>query len=324
MHFHTKLASSAGAVLAAGALALSAFAGSPAGASQHHVARPHPASRSARPLSPTGLAVNDQFQNGTGGWCNYAAGCDGAGSDYGTIDSVTAGFSGGGTQNYAGSGSVPALAGTRYAVVTGSNNVDEGQGCPQPGVTEYCSGPYYLPEGGTDFSFPHKGFTVTDDLYLDTAAAGTGEIDVDTALQGSGSTPFGDGGPGVDNTVAFCSDSGAFQVAFGHGSPVGCSGAAQITASGWYRVVLEFSNVAGYGYLTMSVYAENGAATTGETPVATSGPQPVEFSGATSAEPVSALGGPAYTWLPTLQASGFVPMGNYAIQTGQHLVGNTP
>jgi hypothetical protein len=40
-------------------------------------------------------------------------------------------------------------------------------------------------------------------------------------------------------------------------------------------------------------------------------------------ELTSQVGGIAYVWFPTLQVAG-MPMGNFAIQTGQHSKGHTP
>jgi hypothetical protein len=79
-----------------------------------------------------------------------------------------------------------------------------------------------------------------------------------------------------------------------------------------------FTNVGGKVFLTQRVIAENGGAI-----VADSGPQPVIFPGDSSVEPVSAVGGVQYAWFPTLQVAG-MPMGNFAIQQGQHNSGHTP
>lgn len=320
MHLKLKAVVPAAAlalVVPAGALALSA---STAGASTHHPMRPHPVgSSSFSPATTSPVApVNDQFQAGTGGWCSVSDGCDG--TSWGTIDRVPSGFTDGGGGSYG--QNVTAVTGSYFAETTGTTDVNQGSGCPDPSVTESCTGPYYLPGGGNDFQFPANGFTVTDDLYLDVNAAGTGEIDADTALNSSSGTPFGAGGGGIDNTIAACSlgAGSGFQLSFGHGSPIGCSGSAAVTSSGWYRFVWIFSNVAGDVYLTEKVFTEGATPTL----VASSGLLPIEFGSDSSAEPITNVGGPAYTWLPTLQVAGMLPMANYAIQTGQHGKGHTP
>jgi hypothetical protein len=202
------------------------------------------------------------------------------------------------------------------AVAMGTTDVDQGQGCPDPSVTESCTGPYYLFDGsGTDATF--RAFTVTHDIYLDPSTAGPNgtEVDEDTELNTS------TGAFGVDNTVGFCAESGAFTVTSSHGSPAGCTGPAAITSSGWVRVVWVFSNVSGYAYLTENVWQKVGGSLT---KVWTSGPQPVILPGDTSAEPTSAVGGPGYFWEPTEQLPGFLPETNLALQLGQHSSGETP
>jgi len=180
---------------------------------------------------------------------------------------------------------------------------------------EGCTGPYYRAQPNQD-TFPAGGFTVTNDVYLDPAAAtGTaGEIDLDVALNNS------TGGFAQDNIFAVCNQGSGtgYSVTFGHNSPGDCSGSPAITTKGWYRFVWLFTNVGGKVFQTQRVIAENGGAT-----VADSGPQPVIFPGDSSVEPVSNVGGIRYFWYPTLQVSG-MPMGNFAIQLGQHGTGHTP
>jgi hypothetical protein len=294
--------------------------GSVAQASHRVAPRPHPTHLSANTNTPGAVtAVNDHFGSSTGGWCTVSSGCDG--NSYGTIDRVPSGFTDGGGSSYP---SATSLVGSNMAVVTGTNDVNEGQGCPNLTETEFCTGPYYLPGGGNDFIFPTNGFTVTDDLYLNPAATtGLGDIDLDTALNSSSGTPFGAGGGGIDNVIGVCPGTGGLAVVFDHNSPSGCnsSDTGVITSAGWYRYVWIYTNTGGQVFLTEKVFQENGLT---PTLVATSGAQPVEFGSDTSAEPIANVGGPAYTWLPTLNAPGMVPMANYAIQLGQHQNGHTP
>ena len=266
-------------------------------------------------VSPT--FVNDQFQANTGGFCaNPSEPCDGnaTAGDYGTIDAgIPAGFSNGGFGNYA--PGTPALATfKKMALISGTTQANQGLGCQTPGV-EGCTGPYYRAQPNQD-TLPASGFTVTNDVYLDPAAAtGTaGEIDLDVALNNS------TGGLAQDNIFAVCNQGGGtgYSVTFGHNSPGECSASPAITTAGWYRFVWLFTNVGGKVFQTQRVIAENGGAT-----VADSGPQPVIFPRDSSVEPVSNVGGIRYFWYPTLQVSG-MPMGNFAIQLGQHGTGHTP
>ena len=251
---------------------------SPAGAAAGAVSHPRPAAAAraaavATAVSPT--FVSDQFQANIGGFCGTAGeACDG--SDLGTIDAaIPVGFSNGGSGNYA-PGTAPALLPTfkKMALITGTTQANQGLGCQTPGV-EGCTGPYYraTPDQNT---FPSSGFTVTNDVYLDPAAAtGTaGEIDLDVALNDSS------GNFAQDNIFAVCNQGGGagYSVTFGHNSPGDCSGSAVITNPGWYRFVWLFTNVGGKVFQTQRVIAENGGAT-----VADSGPQPVIFPGDTSA-----------------------------------------
>lgn len=290
---------------------------SPAGAAAGAVSHPRPAAAAraaagAAAVSPT--FVSDQFQANAGGFCATAGeACNG--SDFGTLDAaIPVGFSNGGSGNYA--PGTPALLPTfkKMALITGTTQANQGQGCQTPGV-EGCTGPYYRATPNQD-TFPSSGFTVTNDVYLDPGAAtGTaGEIDLDVALNNSA------GGFAEDNIFAVCNQgSGSgYSVTFGHNSPGDCSGSPVITTAGWYRFVWLFTNVGGKVFQTQRVIAENGGAT-----VADSGPQPVIFPGDSSVEPVSNVGGIRYFWYPTLQVEG-MPMGNFAIQPGQHSTGHTP
>jgi hypothetical protein len=295
---------------------------SPAGASAGVVwhQRPGAAARAttgATAVSPT--FVSDQFQANTGGFCANPSDppCDGnaAAGDFGTIDAaIPAGFSNGGFGNYA--PGTPALLPTfkKMALISGTTQANQGLGCQTPGV-EGCTGPYYRAEPNQN-TFPSSGFTVTNDVYLDPAAApGTaGEIDLDVALNDSS------GNFAQDNIFAVCNQgSGSgYSVTFGHNSPGDCSGSPVITTAGWYRFVWLFTNVGGKVFQTQRVIAENGGAT-----VADSGPQAVIFPGDSSVEPVGNVGGLRYLWYPTLQVSG-MPMGNFAVQLGQHGTGHTP
>jgi hypothetical protein len=307
------------AALGAGAVSIAGSTG--AGASIWHP-RPQAAQSKSIAVSGTGTTtstvpyVDDQFQSGTGGWClGGSSPCDGnAGAgNFGTIDAGIPGhFSNGGFGNYA--PSAPALFKSKMALISGTTMANQGLGCQTPG-TEGCTGPYYVPPS-TEGTFPSTGFTVTDDIYLDVhASPGTaGEIDPDVALSKAG------GAYGQDMVFAVCNQGGGtgYSVTFGHNSPGDCSGSPVITSSGWYRFVWIFTNVGGKVFLTQRAIAESGGAI-----VADSGPQPVVFPGDSSVEPVSAVGGVHYTWFPTLQVAG-MPMGNFAIQQGQHDSGHTP
>jgi hypothetical protein len=299
----------------AGSLAVLGIGASGAGAAVHPHARPHPAHAAvASGTAPT--PFQDVNSTAAKGWCAGApTPCDGnaGAADYGTIDLVPSKFSGGGIGDYA--PFTKAAASSKMAVVTGSGDVNEGQGCPQPTQTEYCSGPYYLFDGtGTDSKFVN--FTVTDDVYLSpgTAAGPNGtEVDLDSGLNNSA------GAFGTDDTVSFCNEGTDFAVTFGHGSPIGCSGSATAGA-GWARVVWVYQSVSGEGFLTENVWeSESGHLTK----VATSGPQPISLTGG-SPTPVSQLGGPGYFWYPTENLPGFVPVTNLALQSGVHQQGMAP
>jgi hypothetical protein len=225
---------------------------SPAGATAGVVSHPRPAAAAraaagAAAVSPT--FVSDQFQVNIGGFCGVAAEpCDGnaAAGNFGTIDAaIPGGFSNGGFGNYA--PGTPALAlFTKKALISGTTQANQGLGCQTPGV-EGCTGPYYraLPNQNT---FPSSGFTVTDDVYLDPAAAtGTaGEIDLDVALNSSAGT-FAQ-----DNIFAVCNQGGGtgYSVTFGNNSPGDCSATPAITTAGWYRFVWLFTNVGGKVFQT--------------------------------------------------------------------------
>jgi hypothetical protein len=300
------------------AIAAMTATGSPAGASAGVVSHPRPAAAHAvaGATAVTVTFVNDQFQANNGGFCATAAEpCDGnaAAGDFGTIDAaIPSHFTNGGFGNYA--PGTTALFQTKMALISGTTQANQGMGCRTPG-TEGCTGPYYKPPQVQD-TFPGNGFTVTNDVYLDPAAAtGTaGEIDLDVALNNS------TGQFAQDNIFAVCNKGGGigYSVAFGHNSPGDCSGNPVITTAGWYRFVWLFTNVGGKVFQTQRVIAENGLAT-----VTDSNPQPVIFPGDSSVEPVSNVGGLRYFWYPTLQVAG-MPMGNFAIQVGQHGNGHTP
>jgi hypothetical protein len=301
----------------AGALVLATSASAHYSALVH---RPHvrAGSLTANTVTTVIPTVVQQFQTpNNSGWCVGAPNpCDGNvnNGDYGTIDSgVASGFSNGGYGNYAPATS--ALFKSKMALISGSSQANQSLGCQTPG-TEGCTGPYYLPPA-TESVFPTNGFTVTDDIYLDPAATvgNAAEIDPDVAIADSS------GGYGQDMIFAVCNQGGGtgYSVTFGHNSPGNCSGAPVITTAGWYRFVWLFTDVGGYGYLTQKVFAESSPGT----PVADSRPQPIIFGSDTGAEPISTLGGVSYVWFPTLQVEG-MPMGNFAIQQGQHPTGHTP
>jgi hypothetical protein len=257
-----------------------------------------------------------EFGSNTNGFCPGLGNnpCDGNpnNGDYGTVDRVSSGFTNGGYGNYA--PSISAYYGAYMARVSGDADGNQGAGCPQPGVTEYCTGPYALfgtglAEGAYNV-FPTGGFTVTDDLYLSPSSAqSAGQlVDSDVGLNNSNGTY------GIDNVITSCYESGGYVVNFGAGSPGSCARTPAITSDGWYRFVWVFTDVAGNAYVTMSVYSEPNLNL-----VATSGSQPVGGS----ATPISQWGGPSYFWLPTEDISG-LPLANFALQTGQHATGYTP
>jgi hypothetical protein len=299
----------------AGSLAVLGIGASGAGAATHPHARPH----ALHVATATGTApapFQDVNSTAAKGWCVGANPCDGnAGlSDYGTIDLVPSGFSGGGFNNYA--PATKAAAGTQMAVVTGTSDVNQQEGCPTPGVTEACTGPYYLFDGtGTDSLY--KPFTVTDNVYLSPATAGSAgtEIDADSGLNNH------TGNFGIDNVVGFCKQStSTFSITFSHSSPAGCTGSAT-AGQGWVRIVWVYQNVSGEGFLTENVWETVSGKLT---KIATTGPQPIIFPGDNSPEPVSALGGPGYFWYPTENLPGFVPVTNLALQSGVHQQGMAP
>lgn len=310
-----------------------------ASAATHHAARPHGIRvHRASPNTPvTGAPAvfHQEFANGsTKYFCPAGSGnapCDGnesTASDYGTIDAVQSGFSNGGYGNYAPSTS--AYNGKWFALTSGAEVGNQGAGCPQPNMTEFCTGPYALfpvagetsGDWGNSNVFPSQGFTVTNDLYLaPTTPPGPDGSLVDDDVELNMSTQGSYGYYGVDNVITACYESGSsgFLINFGHNSPGSCeSGTAggTVTADGWYRLVFVFSNVSGYVDLTENVIDESNGQT-----VATSGPQPVSFgSGQVT---TSEAGGPGYFWLPTEDVSG-LPLANLAVQLGQHPGGYTP
>lgn len=282
----------------------------------HPHARPH-ALHAATATGTPPAPFQDVNSTAAKNWCvGGPVPCDGnaAAGDYGTIDLVPSKFSDGGTGNYA--PFTKAAAGSQMAVVTGTTDVNQGQGCPNPGVTEGCTGPYYLFDTtGTDSKFVN--FTVTDDVFLSPSTAGPAgtEIDADSGLNNSS------GSFGIDNVVGFCKQSGtAFSITFAHNSPTGCSGTATAT-QGWARIVWVYQNVSGEGFLTENVWETVGGHLT---KIASSGPQPITLAGSSSPNPVSQLGGPGYFWYPTENLPGFVPVTNLALQSGTHQQGIAP
>jgi hypothetical protein len=339
LHRRGWLAGSVGAITIAGTvMTLAAFsAGASASTATTHGhsvshARPHaPGQRngatSASASHPV-TAVTQEFGTNTTPFCPANSGnppCDGNGvaGDFGTIDRVASGFSNGGFGNYA--PSTKALAGGWMALVSGTQDVNQGRGCPGTG-TEECTGPFALfgtgASQGVENVFPANGFTVTDDLYLSPSTAPITTtpqslIDDDVELNNHA------GGFGVDNVITACPVSGpAFAISFGNGSPGSCAGTSMITTNGWYRFVFEFTNNGGKAYLTESVRSEK----TPGTVIATSGSQPVPTPGATdptAPTSITTWGGPGYFWLPTENISG-LPLANFALQLGQEAAGHKP
>lgn len=341
--------------VAAGVLALGASAGAlgaTAGASVKHVARPHghhvagvrPDTESSGAPQPFAQQFAKAGSASTatsyaGMFCNESSGCDGAVGDYGTIDRVLSGFSNGGDGNYAPFTS--ALSGNWFAITSGSQVENQGQGCPELGTSEYCSGPYALfpvhnggaGDNGNSNVFPFHGFTVTNDMYLDPATApGPDGSAIDNDVELNASTATGGGATnyyGNDNIIVACYETNAdgqgnagFVIQWGPGDTLCSSPNAAndpaITTAGWYRFVWLFTPVDGKVFVSENVIQES----TGNT-VGTSGTYPFEFHGDTSAEPVASVGGPGYWWMPGLQASG-VPLANFALQLGQQPSGYTP
>jgi hypothetical protein len=311
-----------------------------AGATTHHVARPH-GSRHAAAMPMTGVSGTPQVfhQEFSGNTAHFCPGlgnnpCDGNGGagDYGTIDRVASHFSNGGYGNYA--PSTAAYFGNFFALTSGALAGNQGVGCPadNPPGQESCTGPYALfpvvnggaSDAGNSNVFPSSGFTVTNDLYLSPATAGPSGtlIDDDVELNSSTSSQS-TGYYGIDNIVGVCYNSTAagFTINFSHntGNCDYTSGTTPvITTAGWYRFVFVFSNVSGFAELTENVISDSGN-TAGST-VATSGPQPVSGGSAT---PITQWGGPGYFWLPDEDVSG-LPLANFALQDGQHAGGYTP
>ncbi|MGA2211593.1 MAG: hypothetical protein ABSH30_18425 [Acidimicrobiales bacterium] len=318
------LIGSIGAVAVAATMVL-AMAGSGAGANatartvQH--LRPQGSARSDISAPPGSItAFAQEFATNTSYFCPGDGNqpCDGNPnpnpiySDYGTIDRVSSNYNNGGYGNYA--PETAALHGSWMAVVSGDADGNQGVGCPEPSVGEYCTGPYALfgsgASAGSYSVFPAGGFTVTDDLYLSPSSPMTNGtlVDDDVELNNSSGTY------GIDNVITACFETNGFVLNFGNGSPGSCSGTSTITTDGWYRFVFVFTDVAGDAYLTESVVSENGL-----TVEATTGAQPV--SGTPT--PVYQWGGPGYFWLPTEDISG-LPLANFALQLGQHPDGHTP
>jgi hypothetical protein len=265
-------------------------------------------------------AFTQEFGTNTTPFCPASLNppCDGNGGagDFGTIDRVPSGFSNGGFGNYA--PSTKALVGSSMALVSGTQDGNQGAGCagttPTSNPGEACTGPFALfgtgAAAGEDNVFPAKGFTVTDDLYLSpsTALPAGSLVDDDVSLNDN------TGHFRIDNVITACAESGDFLISFGNGSPGSCSGTQAITSAGWYRFVFAFSDNAGNADVTESVRSEPSAKV-----VATSGLQPV---GGT-AMPISGWGGPNYFWLPSEDMSG-LPLANFALQLGVEAAGHKP
>jgi hypothetical protein len=325
IHPRGWLAGSVGAVAIAGTMGLMTIGtGASASLAGHHAthrpARPDAHVRAAQnaDTSDPVVAFVQRFRHNDSQFCPTSAGnppCDGNGGagDYGTIDRVLGGFSNGGYGNYA--PSTPALTGSQgwMALVSGTQDINQGTGCPGTAVEE-CTGPYAFFGDGGENVFPGSGFTVTDDLYLSPGAgAQNGSLIDDDVEINNPSGTFG-----IDNIITACPEGSQFSINFGHNSPGSCAtpGVGTVTTAGWYRFVFVFSNVAGNAYLTMNVVSEANPTSI----IATSMPQPV---GGGAAESITAWGGPGYFWLPTEDISG-VPLDNFALQLGQHPHGNTP
>jgi hypothetical protein len=309
------------AIVATAALVTTIGAGASA-TTTNTVKHPHHARPSARAVTSVTTAYpvrgqSQEFGSNTNGFCPGLGNqpCDGNpnNGDYGTIDRVSRGFSNGGYGDYA--PQTPAYFGNYMAVISGDTDGNQGAGCPQPSITEYCTGPYALfgtgAAQGAYNVFPAAGFTVTDDLYLSpTSALPAGQlVDNDVEINNSSGTY------GSDDVVTSCYEGGGYVINYSSGSPGSCAGSPVVTADGWYRYVWNFSNVAGNAYVTMSVYSEPSL-----TQVWTSGLQTI---GGGSAKPVSSWGGPGYLWFPTEDMSG-LPLANVAVQLGQHATGYTP
>src|ERR1022692_4239171 len=326
LHRRSWLAGSVGAIAIVGtAMSLAAFsAGASASTTTHghsvSHARPHAPSLRNGAISASGshpvTAFTQEFGTNTTPFCPPNSGnapCDGNGvaGDYGTIDRVLSGFSNGGFGNYA--PSTKALVGSWMALVSGTQDANQGAGCPGTTATSNPGEAWLFGTGaaaGEDNVFPAKGFTVTDDLYLSpsTARPDGSLVDDDVSLNDK------TGQFRIDNVITACAESGEFLISFGNSSPGSCSGTQAITSAGWYRFVFAFSDNGGIADVTESVRSEPHA-----TVVATSGLQPVSGS-PTSA---STWGGPNYFWLPTEDMSG-PPLANFAPQLGGETAGNKP
>jgi hypothetical protein len=315
------VAVSTGGVALAAVVATIGLSASPTAGGARSVMRLRPQAHAAQSgntaataaATPTPVTpLTQQFTKTTGYFCPTSSNppCDGAPTDYGTIDRVPSGFTNGGYGNYA--PSIAALYKGFMARVSGDGDVNQGKGCPTLSVTELCSGPYALFGTGTENVFPKNGFTVTDDLYLTTANAPPAGNLVDDDVELNTNT----GTYGIDNVITACSEGGGFVINFGHNSPGSCAGAPVVTTSGWYRFVFDFSNASNKAYLSEFVYKEGTS-----TPIATTGLQPV--GGTATAESIHDWGGPGYFWLPTEDISG-LPLANFALQLGQHPTGHTP
>ncbi len=295
-----------------------------------HHSRPH-ATR-VRPGVLTAHATNypvtpfsQQFGANTKLFCPTGSGnaaCDGAVGDYGTIDRVQSGFSNGGAGNYA--PSTPALAGHHFDLVSGSQTVNQGLDCPEPSVSEYCTGPYALfgngAAAGAENEFPANGFTVTNDLYLSPGTIGPVNTIVNDDVELNTST----GAYGQDNTTWTCETAAGIEVSF-DGDCSGSSSAneqALVTTAGWYRFVFVFSKVDGAVYLTQSVWAESSSPTTTAPSLVLQSAATPEENGSIS-DNAGNWGGPGYFWMFQDDVSG-VGLANFALQLGSHSEGHTP
>jgi hypothetical protein len=125
------------------------------------------------------------------------------------------------------------------AVVSGTGDINQGNGCPSA-ATEACTGPYWLPGSGAargaENVFPSGGFTVTDDLYLSpsTFSGANSQVDNDWAINTNA------GSYGQDEVVSVCKVAGGLALSFGNSSPGTCGASADVTSAGWYRFVEQF------------------------------------------------------------------------------------
>lgn len=325
-------------VLLGAVMALGLGSSAQAGSKQVRHERPHAALRtgtdrahSAFPTAYNVTAFTQEFSSKKY-FCPAGSGnapCDGntAAGDYGTIDIVPSHFSNGGYGNYA--PSTKALVGSHFALVSGSATENQGVDCPEPNVSEYCTGPYALfgtgAAEGAENVFPSGGFTVTSDLYLDPStigAAGTtvnDDVELNTSIAKYNAEDYG--WYGTDNTTWACETATqGIEISLNGDCSGTASPSAYITTAGWYRFVFDFSNVSGDVYLTQSVLQETSNLSSPSL-VFTSGAIPVTAAGLTDA--ATNWGGPGYFWLFQDDVNG-LGLANFALQLGDHADGNTP